>query len=149
MRWIFVAALVLAGCSSQGFRKTGPHEYLITDTKTPAPIIKVFAICKKLGRWPFTTGLEPQQGRSEWWEKVECIMDYEVVAVGPETYRIRATDSQRRLEDTAVSQKIFQIAHDYCASKSRTVVMTDMSVHMAGDQVTFRCDPPEKQDPRR
>ena len=88
---------------------------------------------------------------THWRVNVECTLDYEVVPLANNSYRIRGSGADACCVSSGgpnwaiVSHKIANSGRDYCAKTRNVMVVTDGSFDLGvGDEVIFRCAPPQE-----
>lgn len=155
MRRALIAVLALAGCSAQTITQIGPNQYLITGSGMSALVnesAKAAALCKS-PRYA-RTSMPADANEAHWRENIDCVLDYEVVPIAKNSYRIRASGADACSRPgcmpggpdwAAVSHKIATRGRDHCAKTRKIMVITDGSFDLGvGDEVIFRCSPPQE-----
>jgi hypothetical protein len=167
MRRTIIIVLALAACSPPAVRRIGLHEYMITNAGNQL-FPKAIAVCAKLGRQVRGVGVPPSEVGIDWGKqyKFECILDYEVVPIGKESYRVLGTGAGTLGADTCqgcsvvqpfrgpnwgeVDRKVGLSAREYCAKMNKVMVVTGGSFDSGmGEELIFRCDPPEQAGTHR
>jgi len=113
---------------------------------------KAAALCKS-PRYA-RTSMPADATEAHWRENIECVLDYEVVPIAKNSYRIRASGADTCSRPgcmpggpnwATVSHKIATGGRDYCAKTHKVMVVTDGSFDLGvGDEVVFRCAPAQE-----